>query len=358
MLQRLVSLADTDGTHDRRDAIDARTAQVTDIDGSLDVRASGGDALTTSGYLAVFERFVDAEFQADHDARRTAAENGDDVPAGRTRRQLRFDAMIAMARAAAAHNGYGSPSEPLVSILCDQHTWSWIIAHSGLGSATSLDGGSIDPFTGLPQPAELIDDLLGDPEQLPTRRCETTNGVPLHPDDVLRAALSGHVRRVILDAKSVPINLGRARRVFTGAARDAARLLVDWCDHPGCDVPASVCQVDHSVGWSSDGRTDQDNAGIECGRHNRHKHRNRYRTRRAMNGRMYTIRPDGTIILPVGCRPPIFDPDPDDDDDDDHDPDAPELTAAEQQTLVAAARNRVALLSLHRASSRLGDQPQ
>jgi hypothetical protein len=54
------------------------------------------------------------------------------------------------------------------------------------------------------------------------------------------------------------------------------------------------------------GRTDQDNAGVECGGHNREKHRKRWRTRRDIHGRIHTIRADGTIMLPVGVRPPVF----------------------------------------------------
>jgi hypothetical protein len=123
---------------------------------------------------------------------------------------------------------------------------------------------------------------------------------------VLRAALAGHIRRAVLGADSVPVNLGRASRVFTGAAREAAKLLAIQCDHPGCGLPAEWCQVDHSTEWHDDGRTDQDNAGVECGGHNRFKHRKRWRTKRDVDGRRHTIRADGTILLPVGARPPMF----------------------------------------------------
>ena len=166
--------------------------------------------------------------------------------------------------------------------------------------------------------------------------------MPLRPVDVLRAALSGHVRRVVLGARCVPIDMGRSVRVFAGAARDAASLLVDMCDHPGCDVPTAWCQVDHSTEWSELGETNQANAGIECGFHNRDKHRRRRRTRRSVDGRMHTFRDDGTIMLPVGCRPPRFD----DADEDDQRLDLDELTPEEDRTLVEAARARLALIGI------------
>ena len=147
---------------------------------------------------------------------------------------------------------------------------------------------------------------MADPDSLASRRCETSTGQILDPHTVLRAALAGHIRRVVLGADNLPINLGRTARLFTGPARQAAKLLATQCDHLGCGLPAELCEVDHSIEWSDNGRTDQDNAGVECGSHNREKHRKRWRTRRDKDGRTHTIRADGTIMLPVGVRPPVF----------------------------------------------------
>lgn len=84
--------------------------------------------------------------------------------------------------------------------------------------------------------------------------------------------------------------------------------MVRHCEHPGCEFPADWCEVDHAAEWSADhGRTDQVNAHVRCGAHNREKHRKRWRTRRANDGRTYTVRSDGTIMLPVGARSPAFD---------------------------------------------------
>jgi hypothetical protein len=112
--------------------------------------------------------------------------------------------------------------------------------------------------------------------------------------------------------------MGRRQRLFTGAAREAAQLLLLRCDHPGCELAADSCNVDHAIEWADGGTTDQPNSGIECDRHNVTKTKRRWRTKRATNGRRYTIRPDGTIMLPVGVRRPTF---PHDDDDADADAD-------------------------------------
>ena len=136
----------------------------------------------------------------------------------------------------------------------------------------------------------------------------------MHPHDVLRAALAGHLRRVVVDAAGVAIDMGRRRRLFEGPAREAAKLLVLRCEHPGCELAADLCDVDHADEWADGGLTDQHNPSIRCGGHNVDKAKRRWRSKRAANGRTYTIRPDGTIMLPVGARPPTF---PEEDDPDD-----------------------------------------
>ena len=88
--------------------------------------------------------------------------------------------------------------------------------------------------------------------------------------------------------------------------RIAATLLDTFCQHPGCEIPADRCQIDHNQSHTDGGRTDQANAGPECGPHNRHKYLHGWRTRRADNGRVYNIRSDGALILFVGERPPPF----------------------------------------------------
>jgi hypothetical protein len=141
-------------------------------------------------------------------------------------------------------------------------------------------------------------DLL--PEGLPTlslreRRCETTSGIPVTPDDVLRAALAGHVRRVVYDSDGVVNNMGRKRRLFTGAAAEALRLATPSCGHRGCIVTGRRCQLDHLDEWQDDGRTDQTNGAPRCPSHHRAKRRG-FRVWRDDDGHWHTYRPDGTEI--------------------------------------------------------------
>ena len=317
-VERFVSRADQDGAHDARDdAIEHRDAHVTHVGGMVDITAHGGDGLTTAELMAIHRRFVEAEYQADIEARRAEfGDAADQHPLPRTSGQRRFDAVVTIFHRAAGAEGLGSTGDPLVNVVIDAATWSRVLAASGLAPTTSLDGRPIDPFTGLDRLSGLLDELVASPESLNDLRCETSNGVPLHSHDVLRAALAGHVRRVVVDAAGVAIDMGRRRRLFEGPAREAAKLLLLRCEHPGCELPADLCDVDHADEWTDGGHTDQHNSRIRCGSHNVDKTKQRWRSKRATNGRTYTIRPDGTIMLPIGVRPPTF---PNEDEPDDID---------------------------------------
>jgi hypothetical protein len=128
----------------------------------------------------------------------------------------------------------------------------------------------------------------------------------VHPLLALRLAVGAYIRRVVVDAEGVVVDQGRKQRLFTGPAREAAKLLVRRCEHPGCNVPVRFADVDHLTEWFAGGRTNQRNSGIRCRSHNRFKHRERWRTRRDATGRRFSVRSDGTVVLPAGARPPDF----------------------------------------------------
>ena len=134
-----------------------------------------------------------------------------------------------------------------------------------------------------------------DPATVNHRRCETTTGVRMDPTDVVEAAIVGHVRRVVIDSAGVVVEMGRKRRLFTGAAREAVLLADSRCIWGACGVAAEHCQIDHSLEWARDGTTDPRNGGPGCGRHNRFKNRG-YTVHRQPDGTWLILRPDGTPI--------------------------------------------------------------
>jgi hypothetical protein len=133
-----------------------------------------------------------------------------------------------------------------------------------------------------------------EPHDADTYRCETLDGVPLEPVEAAAASLVQQVRRVVVDAAGVVIDLGRAR-AFTGGARTAVQLSTSHCPWPGCPVPASHCEIDHTHEHAKGGRTNPGNGAPFCGRHNRWKQKG-FTTWRDPTGDWHVHRPDGTEI--------------------------------------------------------------
>lgn len=188
----------------------------------------------------------------------------------RTDRQRRFDALLAIFEAAAARGGT-SPVASVVNIVVGVERYEHELARA-LG--------------GVPDPLDPTD---------PAHTCRTGGGTVVDPRDMLVAALTGHVRRIVVDGAGVVVDVGRKQRLFTGPLREAILLGERCCVWPGCTRPASECQVDHLLPWAHAGPTNPANAAPVCGHHNRWKSRG-YRTWRDPTGQWHHERPDGSPL--------------------------------------------------------------
>jgi hypothetical protein len=188
-------------------------------------------------------------------------------------------------RAAGAPARSGKRIRATVNIVVDERTFTEHLVTHGLAPRSAL-GGVADPG----------------PER---RRCETTAGTPVHPDDVLAATIHGHVRRVVLDGAGVVTDMGRRRRLFTGAAREAAQLSARRCSRNGCRIPTEFCDIDHVHEHAKGGATDAINGDPACGSHNRQKNEGYSTIRDPHSGRVVHSRPDGTPMTPAGQAAPI-----------------------------------------------------
>ncbi len=291
-VNRWKMLADPDGAYkDRAHNHEIRDASLHESEAGLHLRAEGGTAAVANEMMEIFERFRTAEFLTDWDT--AVTEHGPSPTATqlvRTEAQRRFDALAAIFRAAASAPLDIRAPEPTVNIVVDQQTFEDHLAQ------LMKDPDATDRYS--PAAAAPTDPY--------TRRCETTNGTLLHPDDVLAAALIGHVRRVVYDSAGTVIDLGRRRRLFTGSARNAVMLQAQRCLWPGCDLPAGRCEADHVKPWSDDGPSAPANGAPACPRHNRAKNRG-FATRRDAQGGWHVYRPDGTELteLTLPDRPPL-----------------------------------------------------
>ncbi|WP_195210551.1 HNH endonuclease [Actinomarinicola tropica] len=272
-------LVDVDGTEQDAETTHARRngSVVENFDGGFTLTGGFGN-LQGAAIAETFERFARAELLADWaEARARLGDAATDADLARTAAQRGADALAAIFARAASTVGR---AVPLVNIIVDLHTLE-----------TAL--------TGTDEPAEAPQV----PRATGPRVCRTVSGVPLAPSDVVAAALAGQVRRVVIDADSNVIDLGRRRRFFTGSAREAAEL-TNTLAHPdglrciwnGCHRQRGL-QIDHTVDASRGGPTDQANAAVLCDTHNRLKNHGWHPTR-APDGTWTIHRPDGTPTTP------------------------------------------------------------
>ncbi|MCV7431316.1 HNH endonuclease signature motif containing protein [Mycolicibacterium bacteremicum] len=80
-------------------------------------------------------------------------------------------------------------------------------------------------------------------------------------------ACDSTLTNVIVDYTGVPLDVGRAERLFTPAIRKALGVRDGGCAHPGCGRPVSWCDAHHIRPWSEGGCTSLDNGVLLCRLH-------------------------------------------------------------------------------------------
>ena len=97
------------------------------------------------------------------------------------------------------------------------------------------------------------------------------------------------VTRVLLSQESVTIDVGRSKRVVSGALRKALRTRDGHCQWPGCDRTASLCRGHHLVHWIDGGETVLGSLVVLCLRHHRMVHEGGWQIVKCEEGHILTI---------------------------------------------------------------------
>ncbi len=97
-------------------------------------------------------------------------------------------------------------------------------------------------------------------------------GLELTPETVRKLACDAALLPVVLGGAGQVLDVGRQRRLVTGALRRALVLRDGGCAFPGCDRPPRWCAAHHIRHWADGGSTSLDNAVLLCGHHHRHIH--------------------------------------------------------------------------------------
>lgn len=318
LVARWESIADADGAFRSHEASHRRRRASMFVNDTVVTLLASGGATDGAAMMDIFDRYKNAEYLADWEAAR--AEHGDATTAAHLPRTAAQRAWDALARifddAASAPPGSVRP-EPVLNIVMDATTMSaelrafaerlaQIIAETDGSEAFDVDtiiqgllGGGA---TGGPSPFAPPDRTtdVGGPE-LPSpldpryRGCWSTNGVSLPPSVLIEALLLGRVRRLVIDGAGVPVDVGRRRRFFTKAMRDAVFALVLRCTWPGCSRTSGQCEADHTADFRHGGHTAIVNLGPACTSHNLAKNAG-FTVWRDPDGHWRTFRPDGSEI--------------------------------------------------------------
>jgi hypothetical protein len=116
-------------------------------------------------------------------------------------------------------------------------------------------------------------------------------GQAISPERVRRLACDGQILPAVLGGDGQVLDLGRSRRLFTGAVRRALVLRDGGCAFPGCTRPPRWCQGHHILSWLLGGPTNVDNGCLLCGHHHRLVHHDDWQIRLGPDRRPELIPP-------------------------------------------------------------------
>ncbi|MEM7339727.1 MAG: DUF222 domain-containing protein [Actinomycetota bacterium] len=121
----------------------------------------------------------------------------------------------------------------------------------------------------------------------------TENGHELTASTLSRLSCDATLRRVVIDHRSIPIDVGRAERTATDAQWAALRAMHTTCGWPGCTRPLAHCQAHHVQPWAQGGRTDIDNLLPLCSTHHHRVHEGGWHMQVSPDRSLTIHRPDG-----------------------------------------------------------------
>jgi len=126
--------------------------------------------------------------------------------------------------------------------------------------------------------------------------CRTALGADLPVETVRRLACEAQIIPIVLDGRSVPINVGRTKRLATANQRRALESIYLHCAIPDCEVRFDRCNIHHIEYWETThtgggGSTDLNNMVPLCSRHHHAAHEGGWKLQLNPETRQLTIGP-------------------------------------------------------------------
>jgi len=135
------------------------------------------------------------------------------------------------------------------------------------------------------------------------KRSELADVGSISAEEARMWACGGDLTRVITDAASRPLGVGRTTRITPPWLRKALLVRDGGCAFPDCGRPASWCDPHHIRHWTNGGPTALSNLVLLCRRHHRLIHHKRFSVEIA-DGLPRFYRADGTVLEAADRAPP------------------------------------------------------
>lgn len=137
--------------------------------------------------------------------------------------------------------------------------------------------------------------------------------IPLERARELCGGADGWMRVLTHPETGAVLSVGRGLYRTPPSLRRIVLWRADRCMGPGCGMPASRCEVDHTVAWEHGGSTSLDNLAPICRGHHRLKHHGGWQVRQVLGGSARVdvpgreavrrgARATGSGVPPVGGR--------------------------------------------------------
>ena len=126
--------------------------------------------------------------------------------------------------------------------------------------------------------------------------CRTSYGADLPIETARRLACDAEIIPAVLDGRSVPLDVGRAKRLATAGQRRALEAMYQTCAIDGCDRPFHHCSIHHIKYWENGGSTDLSNMLPLCSRHHHAAHEGGWQLHLEPETRILTVTGSETTV--------------------------------------------------------------
>lgn len=184
-------------------------------------------------------------------------------------------------------------------ILCD-------LLLDGVVPAYPKDVRGIRPTVVVTVPALALLGADGDGPHEPAV-VEGVGPIPIEKARELAGTATSWIRVLTHPETGVVLSVGRTRYRPPPDMVALTKWRADRCMAPGCGVPASRCQIDHSLAWEHGGETSVVNTAPLCQGHHTVKHHGGWRVIQTGDGSLLWISPSGRqYVVAPERRLPVF----------------------------------------------------